>query len=141
MTSPVEATEDPAVPHQDAQALCDRVRHAMRGRSLRAIGRSTGVSAETVRRYARGAVPSSLFLMRLCVAEKIDPAWLLLGEEHEAKPPDLQQQMARVESATLLNELARRMTRVLDQGLAAGEVEVKPNAAPSHSVDSESLCR
>lgn len=70
-------------PPDGLHARLERVFNRM---SSAEISRRTGVHAESVRRYRRGAEPSSRFLAAVCEAFEVSGDWLLCGRG-EISPP------------------------------------------------------
>lgn len=60
-------------------SLHDRINEVVRGLSFREVADITGLNAETIRRYVRGADPSVAFITRLCEAFDLSAEWLLHG--------------------------------------------------------------
>lgn len=66
--------------HERRLVLAARLREALKGISFTEIGRRTGWSTETVRRYLRGkASPPATLLMVLVDEFSVNPEYLLLG--------------------------------------------------------------
>jgi transcriptional regulator with XRE-family HTH domain len=89
--------------------ITDRLRQICRGRSAEEIGRQTGISGESVRRYLAGSEPSARFLCRLCVLEHICGTWLLTGagaprqQEHD-------ETLRALPTDRIIAEIGRRVT-------------------------------
>lgn len=63
----------------DTKELKDRLQAVVGARSCEEMGRRTGISGESVRRYLRGHPPSARFLAALCNTEMVSGTWLLTG--------------------------------------------------------------
>lgn len=71
-----------------------RLRQVCAGRTTEEIGRTTGVSSETARRYLHGAAPTAVFVSLLCSWLRKSPTWLLLGLGEPDLDPSLAAQVA-----------------------------------------------
>lgn len=98
----------------------DRLRQVVGIRSSEEIGRKTGVSGESVRRYLLGREPSARFLSALCVAEGISGSWLLTGCGEMRPSGPAPASLDHLPTDVLLAEVARRLDRV---------------SSPSHALD------
>lgn len=63
--------------------MAERVRAALRGRSVGSVARASGLSPREVRRMREGDVagPRVVTVERLARALGVSPAWLVWGEE------------------------------------------------------------
>lgn len=59
--------------------MTHRLRFAVGGLTYAEVGRIVGCSAESVRRYLQGQMPSVEFVYAFCSRLGISPTWLLLG--------------------------------------------------------------
>lgn len=94
---PSSPSRTPRVP----SGLCERLRVACKGLTLREIAAMTGASKEAVRRYLAGSPPSVEFLARLCEAQSLSADWLLCG----VGPPGRSQQRRTALTEAALDEL------------------------------------
>lgn len=60
-------------------SLTHRLRFAVGGLTYAEVGRIVGCSAESVRRYLQGQIPSLEFIYSFCSRLDISPTWLILG--------------------------------------------------------------
>ncbi len=105
----------------------DRLRFVIDHRSSEAVGRLTGVSGESVRRYLMGHVPSSRFLSQLCLHDSIDGTWLLTGVGC-ARRPGGDISLESISTDQLLAEVGRRLDRLA--GIPLHSLATSNPAAP-----------
>jgi len=113
-----------AVPRDECS---DRLRYALRHRSFAEIGRATGISAETVRRYLYGATPSLDFVRSVCNAYQLSADWFVCGRgtPDATLPASF---LARFSTADLAGELERRvhaLVKASEPPPATVEVKIK----------------
>lgn len=60
-------------------SMTHRLRFAVGGLTYAEVGRIVGCSAESVRRYLQGQLPSVEFIYSFCSRLDISPTWLILG--------------------------------------------------------------
>jgi len=90
----------------------DRLRSVIGERSSEEVGRQTGVSGESVRRYLMGHVPSARFLSRLCVLDSLDGTWLLTGAGQPKQGSTHSMSLENIDTDQLLSEIGKRLDRL-----------------------------
>jgi len=89
--------------------LHDRICEVVRGLSFRELAEVTGLNAETIRRYVRGADPSVAFVTRLCDAFDLSAEWLLHGRGPQDRGAAAEHALRSAGYARLLAALADRL--------------------------------
>lgn len=103
----------------DLSSLHERMHSVAGGLTYRALGETTGMHPETVRRYMQGQSPSAEFLEALCRSFDLNAQWLIMGRGptkrsearahilRESNPSEL---LAAIAQA--LEKLAQRLDRL-----------------------------
>ena len=89
--------------------LHDRINSVVAGLSFREVAELTGLNAETIRRYVRGADPSVAFIARLCEVFELSAEWLLFGRGPRDRDDALEHTLRTAGDARLLAALADRL--------------------------------
>ncbi len=124
-------------PHQTT--LADRLRHLARLSGTIGLARAGGCSAETVRRYLRGARPSAIVLARICERLGVSADWLLAGL---GAPSESQQRRSALRACSLPDLLreclvrAERRARQIQGSIEDYPAFVGGNPNPSAPADS-----
>lgn len=96
------ATPEPTTLH-------DRIGEVVRGLSFRELAELTGLNAETIRRYVRGAEPSVAFVTNLCDAFELSAEWLLHGRGPRDRGAAVEHALRSAGYARLFAALADRL--------------------------------
>lgn len=99
--------------------LHDRINSVVAGLSFRELAELTGLNAETIRRYVRGAEPSVAFIARLCEVFGLSAEWLLFGRGPCLRDEAVEHALRTAGYSRLLAALADR----LDHAGRAGPTE------------------
>jgi transcriptional regulator with XRE-family HTH domain len=96
-------------PSSRSSELNDRINSIVAGLSFRELAELTGLNAETIRRYVRGADPSVAFIARLCEVFELSAEWLLFGRGPRDREDALEHTLHAAGHARLLAALADRL--------------------------------
>lgn len=90
--------------------LVTRLRIAVAPDNYRQVSETTGINAETVRRYMTGKTPpSAKFLAEVCKAYRVQGSWLLLGDGPRTKAELMDMMLTKAKAAQVLESLADRL--------------------------------
>jgi hypothetical protein len=101
--------DPPPTPRVSGASLSDRIRALCAGKTPQTLARMTGSSADSVRRYLRGAAAPPDFLVRLAGATGVSLNWMLSGRGPIRRSEVLAISLERASTTDLLGELARRL--------------------------------
>lgn len=90
----------------------DRLRLVVGDRSSEEIGRLTGISGESVRRYLMGHVPSARFLATLCQHDRLNGTWLLTGQGEPTIGATGTVSLHAISTDVLMAELGKRLDQL-----------------------------
>ncbi|MFG0275287.1 MAG: helix-turn-helix domain-containing protein [Phycisphaerales bacterium] len=103
-----------------ASALHDRICSVVEGLSFRELAECTGLNAETIRRYVRGADPSVAFIARLCEVFDLSAEWLLFGRGPRDRADAVEHALRSAGYGRLLAALADRLDQADRNGTPEG---------------------
>ena len=95
--------------------LHDRLSAIAGNRTYRSLGDLTQTNHETVRRYMQGQAPSVEFLITLCSALEINPAWLLTGQGPMRLSDMRAAALGEADVSELLNALANSLSSLIER--------------------------
>lgn len=100
---------------QEDPGLTKRLRLVVGDRSFRDVARMTGLSAESVRRYLGGAIPSAEFLGALCEKLAINAEWLLTGQGPMRMDAVLAEALREADTLQIVAEIAKKFDGLSDR--------------------------
>lgn len=119
-----------------ALTLHDRLCLVIGHRSHREIAELTGWSAETVRRYVSGHMPSSEFIADICRLTGTNAQWLITGQGPRTMDEARAAALDRSTLADLVVSLCQRIEE-LAQRVERLEAERRSSPAPEKSDDAK----
>lgn len=96
---------------RESEALRQRLRAALQGKTIREVAAETQTCPETVRRYLKCSVSSVEFLTKVCHVYGLSAEWLIFGRGAPSYIAAQFNVIVETELSLILTEIARRWDR------------------------------